>query len=68
MIKDCNKIIFTTRSKAKRFLKGWNKGNRDKSKLTDVYYCELCRGFHVTSKNKKQNRTKSYFIQKFASP
>lgn len=53
----CMKIVYRTRGEAKKALKELNKqGPNVTKKLTDVYYCEKCSCYHLTSMNKKKSR------------
>jgi hypothetical protein len=52
----CNKKCFATRKEAKKFLKEANKVKRLAKELTNVYWCEGCNSFHVTSQDKERSR------------
>ena len=54
----CNKTkkTFQTRKEAKAFLKRMNKHKVLDRELTNVYWCEICMGFHVTSADKRESR------------
>ena len=49
----CGKIIFASRSDAKAHIEGHHRDKRKtKSKrLSHTYYCEGCKGWHVSSKS-----------------
>ena len=50
----CKKKTYSSRKKAKkarrqmRLQKGW--------KMTNIYYCEECQGYHMTSMDKRKSR------------
>lgn len=52
----CGKKRYRTRKEAKKALKDINHTNALDKKLTDVYYCNDCIGFHITSMKKKKSR------------
>jgi ribosomal protein L20 len=53
----CGKFVYRDRAEAKKALKELNKqGPNISKKLTDVYYCEFCSAYHLTSMNKKKSR------------
>jgi hypothetical protein len=55
----CDKVRYNSRKQAKRALKLINiKSTHMLRKLTDVYHCNLCEGWHATSMNKKTGRKK----------
>lgn len=54
---DCSKIRYLTRSIAKKNLKRANKVSHSlHSKLTNVYKCDRCGYWHMTSMPKKKSR------------
>jgi hypothetical protein len=53
----CGKVIFPTRKEAKAAIKLINKqGSRKRKTLTDVYWCDPCSGYHMTSMAKQSSR------------
>lgn len=52
----CEKVYYSTRADAKAALKRINKLHNTDKKLTDVYLCDKCNHWHLTSMNKKKAR------------
>lgn len=55
----CGKLVYVSRALAKRALKLFNKvkeSGKWAKKLTNVYYCEACSGYHLTSMSKRRSR------------
>jgi hypothetical protein len=55
----CHKQIYASRHDAKKSMamlnrKFKNRGKKDK--LNDVYFCDECQAWHITSMNKEQSR------------
>jgi hypothetical protein len=56
----CQKKCFKTRKAAKEFMKKLN--TYKKAGLTDVYKCDECLSWHLTSMNKKDSRKYTRFL------
>lgn len=52
---NCQKRCYQSRAEAKRALKRINQLNGDNN-LKDVYWCEECQHWHLTSMTKKDSR------------
>ena len=60
----CLKHRYPTKAIAKKYLKQINKQHTADRKLTNVYYCELCTGFHLTSQPKQASRDYTRYLNK----
>lgn len=60
----CVKIRFETRKDAKKYIKRINKIGEIEKRLTNVYFCAECNGFHTTSKSKRKSRKMTQWINK----
>jgi SPP1 gp7 family putative phage head morphogenesis protein len=56
MVNTCTKKVFASRHAAKIKAKIFNKEGRLDKKITDVYYCNQCSGYHMTSMKKSRSR------------
>lgn len=57
----CGKQIFKSKTDGAKHLSGVNGDNRpsrkgDKNRLSVVYYCNDCNGWHVSSKSEKRKK------------
>lgn len=52
----CGKVTYTSRRQAKEAMKKMNHTNICQKKLTDVYFCDECQHWHLTSMGKRQSR------------
>lgn len=52
----CEKVSYSTRVNAKAALKRINKLHITERKLTDVYHCDRCGNWHLTSMDKRKTR------------
>lgn len=51
----CGKIFYYTRGEAKKAMKHINRiRNKEDKKLTGVYRCSNCGGYHMTSQDKSK--------------
>lgn len=55
-IKACSKRYYQTRKEAKKMLKYLKIKKKIKRKDGDVYRCDQCRGWHITSQNRSYRR------------
>lgn len=59
----CGKRGYSSRKDAKRAIKYFNTRFKDNN-LTDVYWCEECSYYHLTSMPKQQSRDYRRFLNK----
>jgi hypothetical protein len=52
----CYKKVHATRALAKRAMRLINTSGKLARKITNVYYCDTCSGYHLTSLKKKKSR------------
>lgn len=52
----CFKVCFHTRQEAKNRMKEINRKGVTKKPLNDVYFCEECKMYHLTSLTKESSR------------
>lgn len=57
----CNKRCYTSRVIGRKALKAWNKHN--KNKMTNVYHCDICDSYHLTSLDKQKSRSFSRYLK-----
>ena len=55
--KKCIKKTYATRKLAKALMKQQNTVHHFENKLNNVYYCEICSCWHITSMSKKKSRS-----------
>jgi len=60
----CDKKNYISRSVAKKKMKLLNKKNILDKKIKDVYFCNVCRSWHLTSMNKKKARNFRNYLMK----
>jgi hypothetical protein len=51
----CFKVCYQSRKQAKKALKEQNT-TKKRFNLTDVYWCDKCRSYHLTSMGKQRSR------------
>lgn len=59
----CGKVIYKSKSDANYAMKGANKDRRPGqsiNRLSTIYYCEDCKGWHLASKCKKFGSKKKF--------
>lgn len=54
--KPCLKNCYDTRKEAKKRMKELNKAHHFEGKLNNIYYCEQCSSYHLTSMPKQKSR------------
>lgn len=54
----CGKVTYLTRKAARKAMKCLNTVNHFNMKLTTIYYCKECSGYHLTTMPKY---TRSFF-------
>jgi hypothetical protein len=52
----CGKVPFLSRKAAKEEMKVINHHHKTDKTIKDVYYCDDCSAWHLTSMNKKKSR------------
>ena len=50
----CDKHVFVTRKGAKEYKRNIN--TWAEKKMTNIYWCDKCSGYHLTTMDKKQSR------------
>ena len=60
----CFKVFYATKKIAKNEKKRLNLMKKFNGRLTDVYYCTECLGYHLTSTPKKRSRSYKRILNK----
>lgn len=60
----CLKKPYTTRSEAKKAMKLLNKSHNLKNNLTNIYFCEKCSQYHLTTLPKQASRDFTRYLNK----